>query len=50
VALVDACRWLLGNNTIKKDPVYGQVAAVSVGIYNNTPVLDLDYQEHKLAA
>lgn len=45
VALVDACRWLLGNNKIKKDPVYGQVAAISVGIYNNTPVLDLDYQE-----
>jgi len=49
VALVDACRWLLGNNTIKKDPVYGQVAAVSVGIYNNTPVLDLDYQEDSSA-
>lgn len=49
VAMVDACRWLLGNNKIKKDPVYGQVAAVSVGIFNNTPVLDLDYQEDSCA-
>lgn len=49
VALVDACRWLLANNKIKKDPVHGQVAAVSVGIFNNTPVLDLDYPEDSTA-
>jgi len=30
---------------IKKSPVHGQVAAVSVGIYRGTPVLDLDYAE-----
>lgn len=49
VALVDACRWLLAKKKIKKDPVHGQVAAVSVGIFNNTPVLDLDYPEDSRA-
>jgi ribonuclease PH len=49
VALVDACRWLLSKNKIKKDPVHGQVAAVSVGIFNSTPVLDLDYPEDSRA-
>ena len=45
VALVDACQKLLKTGTIKKDPVHGQVAAVSVGIYQGQPVLDLDYIE-----
>ena len=45
VALVDACRWLLSNNKIKQNPIHGQVAAVSVGIFDNTAVLDLDYPE-----
>jgi ribonuclease PH len=49
VALVDACRWLLGRNMIKKDPLHGQVAAVSVGIFNSLPVLDLDYPEDSRA-
>lgn len=49
VALVDACRWLKSQNKIKKDPVHGQIAAVSVGIFNNTPVLDLDYAEDSRA-
>jgi len=49
VALVDACRWMLANGKIKKSPVHGQVAAVSVGIYKNTPVLDLDYPEDSSA-
>ena len=30
---------------IKRDPVLGAVAAVSVGICNGVPVLDLDYAE-----
>jgi ribonuclease PH len=30
---------------IPKNPLYGQVAAVSVGIYRGVPVLDLDYAE-----
>ena len=49
VALVDACRWLLANNKIKKDPIHGQVAAVSVGVFNSMPVLDLDYPEDSRA-
>lgn len=49
VALVDACNWMLKNNKIKKNPVHGQVAAVSVGIFENTPVLDLDYPEDSRA-
>jgi len=49
VALVDACRWLLAKNKIKKNPVHGQMAAVSVGIFKGTPVLDLDYPEDSRA-
>ncbi len=49
VALVDACRWLLASGKIKIDPVHGQVAAVSVGIFKNTAVLDLDYPEDSRA-
>ena len=49
VALVDACRWLLSRGLIKKNPVHGQVAAVSVGIFGDTPVLDLDYPEDSAA-
>ena len=45
VALVDACQKLIKTGVIKKDPVHGQVAAVSVGIYQGQPVLDLDYVE-----
>ena len=45
VALVDACRWLRQQRMIRRDPVHGQVAAVSVGIYQDVPVLDLDYAE-----
>ncbi len=45
VALVDACRGLMKRGDIKSDPVHGAVAAVSVGIYRGTPVLDLDYAE-----
>ena len=45
VALVDACRWLLEKGDIGTDPIHGQIAAVSVGIFEDTPVLDLDYAE-----
>ena len=49
VALADACRWLMDKGLIRKSPIHGQVAAVSVGIYNDTPVLDLDYPEDSSA-
>src|SRR5690606_4830318 len=45
VALVDAVRWLQARGEIKRDPVFGAVAAVSVGVYKGVPVLDLDYAE-----
>jgi ribonuclease PH len=45
VALVDAVRSLRGRSALARDPIHGAVAAVSVGIYRGTPVLDLDYPE-----
>jgi ribonuclease PH len=45
VALVDAVRWLRARREITKDPIFGAVAAVSVGVYRGVPVLDLDYAE-----
>jgi ribonuclease PH len=36
---------LLGRGELPGDPVHGQVAAVSVGIFAGVPVLDLDYAE-----
>ena len=45
VALMDAINGLKARNLLKRDPVFGAVAAVSVGIYRGTPVLDLDYAE-----
>ena len=45
VALALAMRRLSGKNAPKKNPLHGQVAAVSVGIYRGVPVLDLDYPE-----
>lgn len=45
VALIDAIRGLKQTRLIKKDPVHGAIAAVSVGIYRGVPVLDLDYAE-----
>jgi len=45
VALVDAVRGLRKKREIVRDPVFGAVAAVSVGVYRGVPVLDLDYAE-----
>ncbi len=45
VALVDAVHKLLKDGTIKKNPIFGEIAAVSVGIYQGQAVLDLDYPE-----
>ena len=49
VALIDACRYLESRDLIKKSPIHGQVAAVSVGICGDQPVLDLDYPEDSSA-
>ncbi len=45
VAMIDAVRAMQAACKIKKDPVHGQIAAISVGIYQGQPVLDLDYAE-----
>jgi ribonuclease PH len=45
VALRDAIQTLLEGGQIKKSPLHGQLASISVGIYQGTPVLDLDYAE-----
>jgi ribonuclease PH len=49
VALTDAINTLLQKNQIKKNPIYGMVASVSVGIYRGMAVLDLDYAEDSTA-
>ncbi len=45
VALADAVRYLINKKSFKRNPLHGQVASVSVGIFQGTPVLDLDYAE-----
>jgi ribonuclease PH len=45
VALCDAVAWLKARGDITRDPILGAVAAVSAGIYQGVPVLDLDYAE-----
>ena len=45
VALRMATQYLLDEGVISKDPIVDQVAAVSCGVYANTPVLDLEYEE-----
>ena len=45
VALHLALKHLVKMNVIKAVPLIGQVAAVSCGLVDGTPVLDLDYQE-----
>ena len=45
VALVDAVNWLMRKNLISADPITGQVASVSAGVYQDGVVLDLDYLE-----
>ncbi|WP_127478568.1 ribonuclease PH [Sulfurivermis fontis] len=49
VALADAVRHLLDKKLIKKSPLHGQVASVSVGIYQGVPIVDLDYAEDSSA-
>ena len=46
VALADCIAWMKTRNMIKSNNVLrDNVAAISCGIYNGTPVLDLDYAE-----
>jgi ribonuclease PH len=45
VALYDACEKLVAAGKLPANPVRDHVAAISVGIYAGSPVLDLDYPE-----
>jgi len=49
VALSDAISGLIESGDIAQNPIECQVAAVSVGIYQGQPVLDLDYAEDSTA-
>ncbi|MDO8911165.1 MAG: ribonuclease PH [Phenylobacterium sp.] len=45
VALRQAVNYLMEEGLITQDPITDQVAAISCGIYNGVPVLDLEYEE-----
>ena len=49
VALRIAVDKLLAAKTIAEDPIVDKVGAISCGMYNGTPVLDLDYDEDSVA-
>lgn len=49
VALSCAVNNLLKKGELKASPMTSQIAAISVGIYEGTPVLDLDYDEDCVA-
>ena len=49
IALKKAIDKLLEDGRLNKNPIKGQVAAVSVGLFNQTPLLDLDYSEDSQA-
>jgi ribonuclease PH len=49
VALALAMQRMVESKKLKKNPLHGQVAAVSVGIYSGEAVLDLDYAEDSQA-
>ena len=48
-ALFACCKYLVDEGVLKENPVRGRVAAISCGIFENTPVLDLDYPEDSAA-
>lgn len=45
IALYDCIAWMKKRSMLKKDPIKDHVAAISCGIFQGTPVLDLDYAE-----
>jgi len=45
VALASAVNYLRDEGVLKADPLTDQVAAISCGVFADTPVLDLDYEE-----
>jgi len=49
VALASALDYLREEGVLKTDPLTDQVAAISCGVFKDTPVLDLDYEEDSSA-
>ena len=49
VALASAIQRLRASGSLKRDPLRVAVAAVSVGVVRDTPLLDLDYSEDRAA-
>jgi len=49
VALVDAINALMQSGKLKRNPIHGRIAAVSVGMLGSDAVLDLDYAEDSTA-
>lgn len=49
IALYDAISWMVEKGKAKNDAFVQFVAAISVGLYRNQPVLDLDYPEDVVA-
>jgi ribonuclease PH len=49
VALCDAVKWLREQGKISEDPIKELLAAISVGVVNGTPVVDLPYEEDSRA-
>lgn len=49
VALADAVKTLVDAKKVKENPIVSQIGAISVGVYQGTPVLDLDYPEDSSA-
>lgn len=45
VALADACNWLVDQNRLAASPLQQLVAAISVGVVDGEPRLDLEYVE-----
>ena len=45
IALAIACRRLVKSGALEKEPIRGCVAAVSAGVVDNVPLLDLCYEE-----
>lgn len=49
IALAQCCRWALRDGIIKENPIRDSVAAISCGLVNGAPALDLDYAEDSKA-
>ena len=49
VALKQACDWAVSQGIIKQSPIRDSVAAISCGLVQGAPVLDLDYAEDSTA-